>query len=118
MTLRATLAERLGHITAVDAQRGEDAEFWQLERPLRLGRDMPPETPVERALRRAGAPAGCGLRRLLPDPGGAECDGWRLRFWLDGRCRSRPEHVGHTLVTAPALRAMRWTDAACVRRCP
>ncbi|WP_437310084.1 hypothetical protein [Sorangium sp. So ce388] len=116
MTLRVTLAERLGHISAADAQRGEDAEFWQLERPLRLGRDVPAETPVERALRRAGAPAGCGLRRLMPDPQEKECEGlWQLRWRLRGYC-AQGTPAGHTLVMAPALRAMSSGRERCAGR--
>jgi hypothetical protein len=107
MTLRATLAERLGLETADDADRRERGEYWNIERPALLRHTTIAETPVERAMRRSGAPVACGLRRLMLDPGDSECDGlWRMRWKLSGHCLRRPA-VEHTLVTAPALRAIR-----------
>ncbi|WP_438029099.1 hypothetical protein [Sorangium sp. So ce233] len=116
MTLRATLAERLGLESAADADARERGDYWHIERPSLLRQSMVIETPVERALRRSGAPVGCGLRRLLPDPGDAECQAiWRLRWKLRGYC-AQGTPAGHTLVTAPALRAMRSGRTTCAGR--
>jgi hypothetical protein len=114
VTLRATLAERLGLVSAAEAVRREAVEHRTIDRRMHLlggGGVRANESPVERALRRSGMSA-CPvlLRGLLPEPLlGSWCGmHWReARGTLDTprRCVEWPR-VEHTLVMAPRVRAM------------
>ncbi|MGK3995030.1 hypothetical protein [Sorangium sp. So ce1024] len=118
--LRATLAERLGLVSAAEADRREAEEHRTIDRRMRLlsgAAVRVDESPVERALRRSGM-SGCPvlLRGLLPEPlRGAWCDmHWReTRGMLTTAGGCGPAPAGHTLVTAPALRAMRSGRETC-----
>lgn len=110
MTLRASLAERLGRITAAEAERREDEERRTIDRRMHLlggSAVRVDETPAERALRRSGVGACPLLRRgLLSEPVmGAWCwQDWR-RFGgtLDAPRRCSRAPAGHSLVLAFGL---------------
>ena len=119
--LRATLAERLGRISAVEADRREAEESWTIDRRMHLlsgAAVRVSESPAERALRRSGLSA-CPmlLHGLLPEPlRGAWCAmHWReAGGTLDTPRRCGPwQPAGHRLETAPALRAMRSGRETC-----
>ncbi len=121
MTLRASLAERLGRITAADADRLEAEERRTIDRRMHLlsgAAVRVDEAPVERALRRSGLSACPILRRgLLPEPlFGAWCamDGRRFGGTIDAprRCGRWPR-VEHELVTAPQVRAFEVATVGC-----
>jgi hypothetical protein len=120
MLLRATLAERLGLVSAADADRREAEEHRTIDCRMHLlsgAAVRVDETPAERALRRSGMSA-CPvlLRGLLPEPmRGAWCAmHWReTRGTLETPRGCGRAQAGHTLVLAPALRAMRSGHAMC-----
>lgn len=112
MTLRASLAERLGHVTAAEAERREQEERRTVDHRMHLLRGAAvrvDETAAERALRRAGHSACPLLRRgLLAEPlFGAWCaQDWRRFGGAIGaphRCSRAP--AGHSLVLAKQMRA-------------
>jgi hypothetical protein len=121
--LRATLAERLGYITAADADRREAEELRTIDRRMHLlsGADVRVhETAAERALRRSGISA-CPmlLRGLLPEPmRGAWCAmHWReTGGTLDAPRGCGRAPAGHTLVPAPTARAMRSGREMCAEK--
>lgn len=111
--LRASIAERLGMVTATEADRREADECRTIDRRMHLVRGAAvrvDETTVERALRRTGF-SGCSMLRrgLLSEPWiGAWCAmHWRaVRGTLDAprRCGWWPP-AEHTVVSAPQRRA-------------
>lgn len=125
--LKTSLAERLGRVSAEDADRREREEHRTIDRRMHILRGGPTpcgaagfaETPPERALRRAGYSA-CPmlLRGLLPEPMlGAWCAmNWR-RF---GGTLGVPRRCGqwcryeHTIVMAPVVRAWQSGELRCV----
>ncbi len=119
--LKASLAERLGRISAADADRLEAEEHRTIDRRMHLFRGAAirvDETPAERALRRSGFSACPQLRRgLLPEPVfGAWCSmHWRIRrgtLDVPRNCGAWPQ-AEHTLVMAPQVRAFRAGAARC-----
>lgn len=116
--LKATLAERLGRVTAADAYRSEMDEFHWIDYPRRrVG--LADEAPVERALRRVGVTACSSIARTLPEPmRGAWCGThWRETggtLSVPRRCDPWPR-AEHTLVTAPLVRAMRHESVGCLQ---
>lgn len=100
--LKASLAERLGRLSAVEADALEHAEFWGIERPLLQAHSPARETEIERAFRRSSVPSSCAqLRRFMPYGGEWECQ----HFLLTRNCRALVAPYQHTLVTAPQRRA-------------
>jgi hypothetical protein len=102
MVMRATLAERLGLISAAEGERLDGAA---------PGR----EAPVYRALRRAGVPTSCAARARPRGDGRRAClKRWQRRKQRLPRrgCTSR-HPAGHRFMLADEVRSMRAGGETC-----
>jgi hypothetical protein len=109
--MRATLAERLGLVTAAEGERLDPTSGLRFEGEIVVTLDAP----VERALRRAGVPTGCAARARPRGDGRKAClKRWQRREQRLPRrgCSSR-HPAGHTLRMAWEVRALRAGGERC-----
>lgn len=110
MVMRATLAERLGLVTAAEGERLDPTSGLYFEGELVVGLDAP----VERALRRAGLKGCAGEPRPTGNGRRACLKRWQRREQRLPRrgCTSR-HPAGHRFMMADEVRSMRAGGERC-----